>query len=408
MYRLQIALRYIFSKKKTNAINIITWVSMTGMGVGAFALVLVLSVFNGFEHLVTSLYNSFYPSLEITATNGKFFYVSDTLTKKLSTHPAIENYTQVFEENAYIQFADKDYLAKVKGVDENFEKVTDVKGTVHEGVFLLKKDNHKYAVIGANIAAALSINTDRILEPLVINIPRQGNATAFRQEDAFYSSSVIPSGVFSIQQEFDSKYIFVSLDFMEQLLDEPGLRSGIEIKLKPNTDAEAVKKQLASNIDKTFRIKTKYEQKETLYKIMRMERWAVFAILSFIMIIVSFNIIGSLFMVVIEKRKDIAILKSIGATPRDIQLIFALEGMLTAVLGALVGILTAVIVCLLQMKFGFVKLGGSGATFVVEAYPVALKASDIFLTLLTVIFISFLAAYFPARSAARSEINFQR
>jgi len=408
MYRLQIALRYIFSKKKTNAINIITWVSMTGMGVGAFALVLVLSVFNGFENLVTSLYNSFYPSLEITATDGKFFYVSDTLTQKLNANSAIENYTQVLEENAYIQFADKDYLAKVKGVDPNFEKVTDVKGTVREGQFLLQKDNYKYAVIGANIAAALSVNTDRVLESLVINIPRQGNATAFRQEDAFYSSSVIPSGVFSIQQEFDSKYVFVSLDFMENLLDEPGLRSGIEIKLKPHTNAETVKKQLAAQLGGAFRIKTKYEQKETLYKIMRMERWAVFAILSFIMIIVSFNIIGSLFMVVIEKRKDIAILKSMGAAPRDIQLIFALEGMLTAVLGAVVGIVVAVVICLLQMKFGFVKLGGSGATFVVEAYPVVLKASDILLTLLTVVFISLLAAYFPARSAAKSEINFQR
>ncbi len=406
LYQVKIAFRYLFSKKSTNAINIVTWISMLGMCFGAFALVVVLSVFNGFEHLVVSLYNSFYPEIQITAAKGKFFYDSDALQQKIKSLPEIVNSTAVLEENAYIQYADRDYLAVVKGVDSNYLSVTGMQKTIKAGSFLLKTNEFPYAVLGANIASALSLNVDRVTEAMTINIPRSDEVTTFAPEDAFYSASAIPGGIFSIQQEFDSKYVFVSLDFIRNLLGENTLLSAYELKLKQGAKAEEVSRKLKNLLGDSFTIKTKYEQKETLYRIMKMERWAVYAILTFIMIIVSFNIIGSLYMVVLDKQKDISILKSMGATAPDVQRIFVFQGVLAALIGAGIGIILAIIVCLLQIHFGFVKLGSSSSTFVVDAYPVKLLFSDVLLTFFTVMNIAAVASFLPSRVAAKSPLNF--
>lgn len=406
-YQLKIAFRYLFSKKSTNAINIVTWISMLGMCFGAFALVVVLSVFNGFEHLVVSLYNSFYPEIQVTAAKGKFFYDADEVKQKIVSLAEVQDVTAVLEENAYVQYADKDYLAVVKGVDEHYLKVTGMEQTIKVGNFLLQNERYPFAVLGANIAAALSLNVERVAEPMTINIPRSDNVTVFTPQDAFYSASIVPGGIFSIQQEFDSKYIFVSLDFIRNLMGEEQLLSAYELKLKLGTNAEAVCEKLKSKLGSAYTVKTKYQQKETLYRIMQMERWAVYAILTFIMIIVSFNIIGSLYMVVLDKRKDISILKSIGASASDVQAVFVFQGVLAALIGAGVGIILAVIICLLQMQFGFVKLGSSGSTFVVDAYPVKLLFSDILLTFFTVMVIAAVASFMPSRIAAKSAISFK-
>jgi lipoprotein-releasing system permease protein len=406
-YQLKIAFRYLFSKKSTNAINIVTWISMLGMCFGAFALVVVLSVFNGFEHLVVSLYNSFYPEIQITAAKGKFFYDSEEMKNKVSSVAEVQDVTAILEENAYVQYADKDYLAVVKGVDEHYLNVTGMQQTIRVGKFILQNEQYPFAVLGANIAAALSLNVERVTEPMTINIPRSDNVTLFNPQDAFYSASIVPGGVFSIQQEFDSKYIFVSLGFIRNLMGEEHLLSAYELKLKPGAKAESVRVELNKILGNSFTVKTKYQQKETLYKIMKMERWAVYAILTFIMIIVSFNIIGSLYMVVLDKRKDISILKSMGASTADVQTVFVLQGVLAALIGAGIGIILAVIICILQMQFGFVKLGSSGSTFVVESYPVKLMFSDILLTFFTVVVISAVASFLPSRVAAKSAISFK-
>jgi lipoprotein-releasing system permease protein len=408
MYQLNIALRYLFSKKQTNAINIVNYVSMTGMGIGAFALVVVLSVFNGFESLVISLYNSFYPSLQIAPKEGKFFQYNQNKFYIISKEKGVTAVSKVLEENAYLQFSDRNYLALVKGVDSTYDKVTSISKTIQNGSYILQKDDYRFAVLGANIASSLNVQIDRVIEPMIINIPRNTTATAFREEDVFYSGSVIPAAEFSIQQEFDSRYVFVSLDFLQQLMGEENMLSAYEVLLDPSSNPDKVKESLGKKLGEHFIIKTKYEQKETLYKIMKMERWAVYAILSFIMIIVSFNIIGSLFMVVIEKKRDISILKSMGATNGDILKIFTLEGVLSALVGASIGISLAVIICLLQQHFGFVKLGGANATFVVDAYPVDLRIGDILLALFTVIIISLPASFLPAWNAAKSVIQVKR
>jgi len=286
-------------------------------------------------------------------------------------------------------------------------KVTSLNDKVKEGSFSLKKGDYDGTVIGANICDALSLNVKGFTEPLVINVPRNGSGTSLSPDDAFYTASVIPTGLFSIQQEFDGKYLFVSLEFMQKLMGEEQQLSALELKLKKDIDPKAAKKLVQAALGNEYQVKTKYEQKETLYRIMQIERWAVYAILSFIMLIVSFNIIGSLLMIVLEKRKDISILKTMGTTEKDIQFIFVMEGILSALIGAGIGILLAIAICLLQMKYGFVKLGTSGSTFVVDAYPVVLKFSDVVLAFFTVVVISGLASFIPSRRAAKGNMEFK-
>jgi lipoprotein-releasing system permease protein len=396
----KIALRYLFSKKSTNAINIIAAISMVGMGVGAFALIVVLSTFNGFENLATSLYNSFYTDITITAVKGKTFTDDVSLRNKITQSTGVVALSRTLEENAYIKYIDKDYICTVKGVDSKYNDVTDVKNHIKMGRFILWDSVNQYAVIGANVYAALNVDVERSVYPLQITVPRKGNGTVLLPEDAFTFRDVVPGGVFSIQQEFDSKYVFVSLEFASELLGSEHEVSAYEIKLKPNTDMDAAKEEIQKLVGKGFVVKTRYEQRETIYRVMRLERWAVYAILAFIMLIISFNIIGSLSMLVIEKQSDISILMAMGADQGMIQRIFLLEGVLSAVIGAVIGIILATILCLLQIKYEFLKLSGGDNSFVIQGYPVKLKLEDYVLTFFTVVIIALIASYFPAKKAS--------
>jgi lipoprotein-releasing system permease protein len=396
----KIALRYLFSKKSTNAINIIAAVSMVGMGVGAFALIVVLSTFNGFESLATSLYNSFYTDITITAAKGKTFADDTALRTKLTQSQDVAALSRTLEENAYIKYVDKDYICTIKGVDDKYNEAADVKSHIKMGRFILSDSANQYAVIGANVYAALNVDVERSLYPLQITVPRKGTGTAIMPEDAFTFRDVLPGGVFSIQQEFDSKYVFVSLAFAQELLGSEDEVSAYEIKLKPSAGLDRAKKNIQNLIGSAYVVKTRYEQRETIYRVMRLERWAVYAILAFIMLIISFNIIGSLSMLVIEKQSDISILMAMGASQAMIQQIFLLEGVLSAAIGAAIGIAMATILCLLQIKYEFLKLSGGDNSFVVQGYPVKLKADDYVLTFVTVIIIALMASYFPAKKAS--------
>lgn len=398
----KIAFRYLFSKKSTNAINIIAAVSMVGMGVGAFALIAVLSTFNGFESLATSLYNSFYPDLTITAVKGKTFTDDIALRKKLEQSPNVAALSRTLEENAYIKYVDKTYICTIKGVDDKYNDVTDVKSHVKIGRFTLSDSVNQYAVVGANVYAALNVNVERSLYPIQVTVPKKGKGTALMPEDAFTFRDVVPGGVFSIQQEFDSKYVFVSLDFASELLGSDNEVSDYEIKLKPHADLDGSKEDIQKLVGKDFAVKTRYEQRETIYRVMKLERWAVYAILAFIMLIISFNIIGSLSMLVIEKQGDISILMAMGADQGLIQRIFLLEGVLSATIGAVVGIILATILCLLQIKYEFLKLSGGDNSFVIQGYPIKLKVEDYVLTFFTVVVIALIASYFPAKKASDS------
>jgi lipoprotein-releasing system permease protein len=398
----KIAFRYLFSKKSTNAINIIAAVSMVGMGVGAFALITVLSTFNGFESLATSLYNSFYTDLTVTAVKGKTFVDDPALRKKLTATSTVAGLSRTLEENAYIKYVDKNYICTIKGVDDRYNDVTDVKSHIKIGRFTLSDSVNQYAVVGANVYAALNVDVERSIYPIQVTVPKKGKGTALMPEDAFTFRDVVPGGVFSIQQEFDSKYVFVSLGFAQELLGSDNEVSAYEIKLKPNADLEGSKEEMQKLVGKDFIVKTRYEQRETIYRVMRLERWAVYAILAFIMLIISFNIIGSLSMLVIEKRSDISILMAMGADQSLIRRIFLLEGVLSAAIGAVVGIILATILCLLQIKYEFLKLSGGENSFVIQGYPVKLKLEDYILTFFTVVVIALIASYFPAKRASEA------
>lgn len=408
MLALRIAFRYLFSKKSTNAINIISWVSMVGMAVGAFALIVVLSVFNGFEGLVLSLYNSFYPDLEIRAVQGKTFAQNEQLYNKLIKLDGVEAISQTLEENAYLEYGEDASLGTIKGVDDKYNAVTTVSKYVREGSFVLRDSNYHYAVIGANLSYPMNINVVRAIEPLRITVPRKGAKNAMLPGDAFTTMQAVPGGTFSIQQEFDSKYVFVDLDFAKELLGEDNRISAYEIKLKEGTDIEKARKQVSDIAGKEFAIRTRYEQKAEMYRVMKIERWVTTAILAFIILIISFNIIGSLSMLVLDKAKDISILKAMGADDKLVLRVYLLNGILASTIGAGVGLVLGYGLCLAQIKFHFLKLsGGNDSSFVIDYYPVVLKAQDAVVTVGIIVVISLLAAYFPARRAGQSVMNFK-
>lgn len=408
MLALRIAFRYLFSKKSTNAINIISWVSMVGMAVGAFALIVVLSVFNGFEGLVLSLYNSFYPDLEVTAIHGKTFEQSEQLYNKLVKLNGVNAVSQTLEENAYLEYGEDASLGTIKGVDAKYNDVTTVSKYVREGNFMLRDSNYHYAVIGANLSYPMNINVQRPIEPLLITVPRKGAKNAMLPGDAFTTMQAVPGGTFSIQQEFDSKYVFVDLDFAKELLGDDKRISAYEIKLKEGVDIEALRKEVEAQAGKEFTVRTRYEQKAEMYRVMKIERWVTTAILAFIILIISFNIIGSLSMLVLDKSKDISILKAMGADDKLVLKVYLLNGILASAIGAGVGLILGYAVCLAQINFHFLKLsGGNDSSFVIDYYPVVLKPVDGFITISIIVVISLLAAYFPARRAGQSVMSFK-
>jgi len=396
----QIAFRYLVSKKSTNAINIITAVAMTGMALGSMALILVLSVFNGFEGLVVSLYSSFNPDILVNVKQGKVFTLPDSTVESIAELPEVASISSVLEENAIFKYDDHEYIATIKGVDDNYVKVTGVEAKMVEGKFILSENGISYAVMGAGVAGALSVNLENNFNSVQVFLPKRGKETlSLDPSQAFIRKNIAPSGVFSIQQEFDSKYILASLDFVRELLNYSEQVSAIEIKLNPGANAEVAKKKINAMLGDGFSVQDRFEQNKFLYRVMRTEKWAVFAILSLILIIAAFNIIGSLSMLVIEKTKDIAILKTLGADNGMIRKIFLLEGLLTSLTGSLAGVALAVVLCLIQINFGLIKLEGSG-TFVIDAYPVEMQAGDFLLVGLTVVLIAVATSWIPAQRAA--------
>ncbi len=400
---LKIAVRYLVSKKSTNAINIITAVAMTGMMFGTMALILVLSVFNGFEGLVISLYRSFNPDVLVSVKQGKVFTIEDAQFIKLQALDGVQEISKVLEENAIMRYDDYEYIGSIKGVDGNYEQVSGVRDNIIDGHFVLEEKEIPYAVLGAGVAGALNISLESQFNSIQIYLPKRGKETlSLDPSQAFIRKSILPAGVFSIQQEFDSKYIIAPLEFVRELLNYDSEISSLEIKLRPQADVASSILNIKSIMGDNFEVKDRYEQNKFLYRIMRTEKWAVFAILSLILIIASFNIIGSLSMLVIEKGKDISILKTMGADNAMIRKIFLLEGLLTSLAGSFGGAFIAVILCLIQINFHVIKLQGSG-TFVIDAYPVELQLADFVLVGATVVVIAVATSWIPAQRAASRE-----
>ncbi|HCC71531.1 MAG TPA: hypothetical protein DEQ09_10335 [Bacteroidales bacterium] len=399
---LYIAKRYLFAKKSRNAINVISGISATGVIVGTMVLIIVLSVFNGLEDMVNSLFSTFDPDLEVRISKGKVFNPGEDRLKALQEIEGIADYSLVLEENSLLRYDEKQYITTVKGVSENYPEITGLDSVMWDGEFKLKEKNGRpHAVVGLGVANNLGIGLN-FITPLIIYVPERLGKVA-NTENAFVRTVIFPSGIFSIEQEYDSRYIYVPIDIMRELLMYNDEVSSIEIKFTEGTEAVNVQPAVEELFGPGYTIKNKYQQQEIFYKVMKSERLAIFFILTFILIIASFNIIGSLTMLIIEKERDITILRNLGAGNELIKKIFIFEGWMISVIGAVSGLLLGFLVCWLQQQYGLVKL--QGETLILDAYPVNMRITDFLAVLATVLLIGYFAAWYPAHYMSRKYLK---
>ncbi len=370
---LYIARRYLFAKKSQNAINIISGISMLGVAVGTLALVVVLSVFNGFDEVVKSLFNSFDPDIQITLVEGKTFTPDDRFDA-LNHLPGVAVYSEILEENALLKYGERQHIATIKGVDESFIQVTGIDSMIYDGTMKLQDKNRPYAVVGQGVAYSLQVGLN-FINPLFVYMPKRvGQINIANPDDAFRRKHIFPSGIFSIEQDYDSKYVIVPIGFMRELLEYKDEVTSVELKLDESIDPEHTQDQIIEILGPEFNVKNRAEQNELFYKVMKSEKWAIFLILTFILIIASFNIIGSLSMLIIDKKNDIKSLRNMGANKKLISRIFLIEGWLISITGSFIGMLLGVGISWVQDRFELLKLSGSG-TFIIDAYPVDLQGA---------------------------------
>jgi lipoprotein-releasing system permease protein len=395
-FSLRIAGRYLFSKKSHNAINVISGISSAGVAVGTIALVVVLSIFNGFELLFSDLFSAFDPDLQISLKQGKQFSIDTPEFEAVKKSEGIAVFTEVVEENALLRYKEKQMPVLVKGVSDDFKQMTRIDSIMFDGEFMLYDGAFERSVVGAGIAATLGLSAYAI-DPLYIYAPkRTSKINLLRPDQSFNQSGTFISGIFSVQQnEYDNQYVLVSLDLAQALFEyQANEVSAVELRLLPFADTQKVKNDLQKLLGDEFSVKDRYEQQEAYFKIMQVEKWITYLILSFILLIASFNIIGSLSMLIIDKKEDIITLRNLGADQKLIRQIFLLEGWMISAVGAVVGIIIGTILSFLQEKIGFIKLGPG---FIVENYPVVIQFSDILLVFFTVLVMGFFAAWYPVR-----------
>ena len=395
-YTLLIAWRYIQGKKTFQAINVITAISTVGIAIGAAALMLILSVFNGFEDLLKGLYNAIYTDLKVYPTEGKFFVPDSSELATIKSWPEVKNFSLTLEETALIDYKGNQDICTLKGVDENFKFVTDIDSVLLDGEFLLKKGDAELAIMGAGIAQRLNVDHLNPYESLAIFLPNRKQRGPL--DKAFKEKHAYPVGRFSIKQDYDYQYVFVSLDFIQNLLDAPGAVSGIEIKLSPGADVKKMKERIKELMKTPVQIKNKDEQNAAFFQLMNIEKWISYAVVSLTLIIVSFNLVSALWMIVLDKRKDISILQSMGSSPGDVRNIFLRSGWLICFIGLIIGILLGVGFYLLQKHYGIVPIPEG---FVVDSYPIELRWIDMVTVGITVFIIGTLASWLPARKASK-------
>ncbi len=394
-----IARRYLFSRKSVHAINIISGISMLGVFVGSAALIIILSVFNGFEKVILSLYSNFSPELKIEAKLGKTFDPRTAYFQSLRKDSRVFSSTDVLQEKVLIRYGKKQFIGTIKGVSDDFLKNKDLDSTIISGSFTLHAGGRDYAVAGATIQGSLGVNVNDPLAMLQIYSPRRGGAVGVNPLNEFVVRSIAPSGIFAIQQDFDD-IVVTPISFTRDLLDEPTNVSSIELNLKPGTNVNRLEEEIRQHLSKDFYVRNRAQQNTELYKTLNYERWSVFMILTFVLIIAIFNIIGSLTMLVIDKRKDIAILTSLGAGRRLIQSIFFAEGMMISLAGCIAGMLVGLIFCVLQEQYGLVKINGT--LTVIDAYPVSIQPGDFILVFVTVTVIAMIASGISARLSVKN------
>lgn len=399
------AWRYFKSKKSTNAINIIAWVSVVAVVVGTASLIVVLSVFNGFEDLVKSLYATFYTELKIVPAEGKLLRLTPAQEAAMARIPGIKAWSKVVEEKALVQNGEAQTIVYLKGVDSQYTEVTTMADYVKVGEFNLGTREKPRAILGVGVESALGLWSDRELLPVTAYLPKRGAGINVSDPmSALIAENLGTAGAFAVQQEFDNKYVLTNLDFMKAMLSlEPDEFGGVEIALKPGSDEKSITEALEKLLGKNYTVLSRYQQNQGLYSVMQMEKWVIYILLSLILVVAAFTMIGSLTMLVLEKQKDIQVLKAMGASSGRIQGIFISEGFLLAGIGAGVGMALALLICWAQQKFELIKL--EGGSFVINHYPVKLMWPDFLLVSGTVVLVAFLASWLPARKAAASNME---
>ena len=398
-----VARRYLFAKKSHNAVNIISLVSVVGVAVGTVALVIVMSVFNGFEDLTRKLYSTFDPDLKVTLAAGKNFTVDTIQLQQLEADPDVLAFSQTVEENVLVQYGERLEIAILKGVDNQYMRITGIDSMMYEGNFRLWRNDIPQAVVGLTMANKLRVGLD-FITPLHVYAVRNRPKISLNIENALNEKYIFPSGKFVIDEEIDSQYIFVSIEFARNLLENDAITGAIEIKLKPNIDETKAQKRVATIFGDRFDVKNTYQQKEFTYKVLKSEKFIGFMILTFVLLIASFNVVGSLSMLMIEKKSDMFILQSIGADKQMLSRIFTAQGWMIVLAGAFVGLLLGAILCWLQIKFGFFKVTEAG-TYIIDSYPVAMRWKDFVMILCAVLGVSFFTIYFPVKYFVKKYIS---
>ena len=401
-----IAKRYLFTKKSHHAINVISGVSVCGVALATLAMVCTLSVFNGFQDLVATMFTAFDPEIKITAANGKVFDSQDERIQLLRDLPEIEVFSESLEDNAMVQYKGRQAMVVIKGIEENFNQLTAIDSILYgRGEWILRDEVVDYAVPGIELVSVLGTGI-RFLDPLEVYAPKRGAKINVANPSTSFESSYLHSSglVFAVnQQKYDASYILTSLSFARDLFQYDTEVSSIELRIAADADVKEVKKDIKRMLGNDFLVQDRYEQQADTYRIMEVEKLISYVFLSFILLIACFNVIGSLSMLIIDKRNDVVTLRNLGADDQLVSRVFLFEGYMITFFGALIGIGLGLLLCLIQQEFGIISLGSgaSAGAFVVDAYPVSVYASDVVLVLITVLVTGFLSVFFPVRYLTR-------
>jgi lipoprotein-releasing system permease protein len=394
------AWRYFKAKKSTNAINIISSVSVLAILIGTAALIIILSAFNGFESLVKSLYSSFYSDLRVSAQKGKVINLTEEQIKKIRSLPGVKAASLVAEDRALLQNHELQTVVMVKGVDDQYPKVSNLPTKLVRGRYELGTAEQPRAVMGVGIENAIGVLADRMLMPLTVYMPRKGVTDMQNPLEALSEGMLVPAGSFAVQMEFDNKYVMTNLDFARQYLSYgPDEYSSVELAADQQERIPEIKQALQRMLGTAFKVEDRFEQNRTLYTTINLEKWAIYSIFTLILLVASFNMVGALSMLVLEKKKDIQVLRAMGASKSLVMKIFIAEGLVLAGIGALGGVLLALLLYYLQVNYKLVPLQGD--SFLIDYYPVKLVWRDFVLVVTTALGIGFLASWFPAYRASR-------
>lgn len=398
----QLAYRYLRGKRAANVVPILSRISMVAIAVSSCAMIVLFSVFNGMEGLIQDLYKAFYPEIKISAAKGKFFTFDGQQVSLVKNIPGVRDLTKVIEDNVLLNSENEQRVATLKGIEHNYLDVNNVRPYIDQGRDSVTGYPVPTTIAGRQLLDYMGIEVDNIFNSITVYYPNSDlQHAALSPENSFQSLRLKPDGSFKVQDEVDGKYLLASLPLVQELLQARGKYSSIELSLDNNADAEDVQADLKNTLGPKFKVQTRYEQNSTLYAVMNGEKWAIYAILLLVLLIASFNMIGALSLLVLEKQKDMAILKAMGAESITVKSIFIAEGLLWSLMGGIIGLVIGTLICMGQQQFGWVKLEGS---FIIDAYPVSIHLVDFALIICTILVVGIAASWYPATRAVKIDM----